>query len=93
MEPHAQMTLAPLGGHDPGPLLPRRIVTNVLGMSALEIGDPVRLGVLVKADDLAVDAGRVRQAQALSPASGVARNTQRGAEAVFCRRSRLSCAA
>jgi hypothetical protein len=31
--------------------LPRRVVRNVLRVSALEIGDPLSFAVLVKADD------------------------------------------
>src|SRR5579872_2543032 len=42
-----------LGGH-PGADLPGRIVADVLGVTALEIGDPVPLLVLVKANDPAL---------------------------------------
>ncbi len=37
----------------PGTVHPRRIVTNVLGVPALQIGDPVQPFVLMKSDDLA----------------------------------------
>src|SRR5665213_2575880 len=47
----AEEAATALCGHDPGPHLPRRIVAHVLRMSAFEIGHPVLLNVLMKADD------------------------------------------
>jgi hypothetical protein len=39
-------------GHHPVSHLPGRIVTHVLGVAALEIGDPMTFVILMKADDL-----------------------------------------
>jgi hypothetical protein len=41
-----------LGDH-PWPLLPRRIVTHVLRVATLQVGDPIADVVLVKPDDAA----------------------------------------
>jgi hypothetical protein len=38
-------------GRHPGPHLPWRRVADVLGVSALELGDPVPLGILVEPHD------------------------------------------
>lgn len=38
-------------GHDPWTDLPGRFVAHVLGVAALEIGDPLTFAVLVKTDD------------------------------------------
>ncbi len=40
-----------LGRNDPGVELPRRRVTNVLSVSALQFRDPLLFEVLAKADD------------------------------------------
>jgi len=40
-------------GHHPRPVLPRRIVAHVLGVPALEIGDPMLFFVLMESDDAA----------------------------------------
>jgi len=37
---------------DPWPVLPRRVVADVLRVSAFEISNPVALSILVEADDL-----------------------------------------
>lgn len=47
----AQPSRAPFGRQDPGAHLPRRLVSNVLRMSACELGDPVLFQVLAKTDD------------------------------------------
>jgi hypothetical protein len=39
---------SPFLGGDPGPVLPRRIVPDVLPMSALEVSDPVARVVLME---------------------------------------------
>jgi hypothetical protein len=44
--------------HHPRTVLPRRIVSNVLTVTAFEIRDPVAFGVLVKAHDPAWNCGR-----------------------------------
>ena len=49
------MGLPALRGDDPGPVLPGGIVPDVLGMATFEVGDPVAMFVLVKADDAALD--------------------------------------
>jgi hypothetical protein len=43
--------VAPLFGEYPGAILPRRVVAYMLGVTALEIGDPVPLVVDVEGDD------------------------------------------
>ena len=45
-----------LGGEHPGPRHQRRLVANVLIMPARELGDPVAVGILMKADDASCDA-------------------------------------
>ncbi len=47
----AEPSRPPFGRQDPGVHLPRRRVADVLGVSAFELGDPVLLRVLSKADD------------------------------------------
>ena len=42
-----------LAGYHPRPLLERRAVPDVLAVQAGQVGDPVALGVLVKAGDAA----------------------------------------
>ncbi len=41
----------PRGRDHPGPHLPRRIVTDMLGMTTLEFCYPVAFSILMKADD------------------------------------------
>src|SRR4029079_391050 len=49
---HRAEPFRPAGlGQDPGPYFPRWRVSDVLRVAALELGDPVLLRVLVKADD------------------------------------------
>ena len=45
---------ADLGDH-PGPVLPGRIMPHVLGVTALEVGNPVSFFVLMEADDPSLD--------------------------------------
>lgn len=45
------------GGEDPGAESPGWVVADVLGVAALEVGDPVGLVVLVKGDDFAFGHG------------------------------------
>jgi hypothetical protein len=47
----ADETLSSRFGDHPGPKLPRRIVTDVLSVTALELGDPVLFFVLMKTND------------------------------------------
>ena len=42
---------APFDRHNPGPYLPGWRVPNVLGVTALELGDPVPVHILSKADN------------------------------------------
>ena len=49
LERRADARMAALDGNDPRPHLPGRIVANVLGVAALEVGNPMVLVVLVKA--------------------------------------------
>jgi hypothetical protein len=42
---------ATLGRGNPGPELPRRIVTHVLAVAAPQLGHPVRFVILVKSND------------------------------------------
>ena len=44
---------AALGGQHPEPVLPGRIVANVTGVAAFEIGYPMLLVILVESDDSA----------------------------------------
>lgn len=50
-------------GEDPGAEGPRWVVANVLGMAALEVGDPVGVFVLVEGDDFAFGHGDWRATQ------------------------------
>jgi hypothetical protein len=43
--------LAPFGRRHPGALDPRRVVPDVLGMAAFQVGHPVSLFILVQGDD------------------------------------------
>lgn len=45
------MGQAPFGRDDPGPVLPGRNMTQVLGMTTFQVGDPMAFLVLVIADD------------------------------------------
>ena len=56
----AEPSSAPFGRQDPGAYLPGRRVSNVLRMSACELGDPVLLRVLPKADDALLAHGNAR---------------------------------
>ena len=47
-----------LRGDNPGAELPRGVVPHVLRVSALQVGDPVLLHVLMKTDDATVHDGR-----------------------------------
>ena len=51
VEPDAEPAAAALGGDDPRAALPGRVVPDVLVVSALQLGHPVPLRVLVKARD------------------------------------------
>jgi hypothetical protein len=50
----AQPTCTPLTGSDPGPFPPGRIITDVLPVSALKLGDPVTISVDMVANDLSL---------------------------------------
>lgn len=50
---HAQPAGSALGGHDPITRHPGRLVSDVLGMAAFQIGHPVPLVVLMVTHDLA----------------------------------------
>ena len=41
------------GSEDPGADGPGRIMTDMLGVAAFEVGDPVAFGVLMESDDFA----------------------------------------
>jgi hypothetical protein len=56
---------APLGYY-PGPVLPGRIVANVLRVAAFQISDPMKLLILVESGDAAWNRGPVRIHQVLS---------------------------
>lgn len=43
--------LAPCGRRHPGPLDPRRVMPDVLRMTACQVGHPVSLVILVEGDD------------------------------------------
>ena len=49
----AEMRIAAFGSEYPGADGPGRIVTEVLGVAAFEVGDPVSLIVLMEGDDFA----------------------------------------
>ena len=51
----AEAAGAAFGGEDPGAKGPGRVVADVLGVAAVEVGDPVGLLVLVEGDDFAGD--------------------------------------
>ena len=51
VEQLAEVRLPSRVGRDPRPQLPRRTMPHMLPVSACEIGNPVALLVLVKADD------------------------------------------
>lgn len=51
VQSNPQPTVAALGSDDPGAAFPGRIVADMLVVSALQLGDPVPLLVLVKARD------------------------------------------
>ena len=59
VERFPQCVCAAVGGHDPWTVRPRRIVSNMLVVSALQLGDPVLLLVLVKSDDAPVHSASV----------------------------------
>jgi hypothetical protein len=46
--------LAPCGRRHPGPLDPRRVVADVLRMTAFQVGHPVSLFILVEGDDCTI---------------------------------------
>ena len=50
----AQVLPARFFVHDPGTILPGGIVTDMLRVSAFEIGNPVLFAVLMEADDAAL---------------------------------------
>src|SRR5579883_2872108 len=56
LERRAEHGIAPLRRRHPGPADPRGIVTHVLVVSAVELGDPVVLGIAAVTDDLALHA-------------------------------------
>ena len=56
----AHLVAAGFGDH-PGPVLPRRIVENVLSVTTLEVGDPVPLLVGMESNDSAWNAAAGRQ--------------------------------
>ena len=56
----AEVFAAALRGGDPFAVEPGRVVADVLLMAAFEFGDPVKVFVLVKADDFARDSGHGR---------------------------------
>ena len=51
------MFTAAFGGGDPCAIGPRRVVANVLLVTAFEFGDPVVVLILVEADDFARGSG------------------------------------
>lgn len=63
MQDGSDARLAAFGSDDPGTVLPGWIVPDVLGMTAFEVGDPVVVLILVKADDAALNRGPVRKSQ------------------------------
>ncbi len=52
---------ATFGGEDPGAEGPGRVVADVLGVAALQVGDPVGLLVLVESDDFVQRGHRKRR--------------------------------
>jgi hypothetical protein len=63
MQDGSDARLAAGGSDDPGTVLPGRIMPDVLGMTTFEVGDPVVVLILVKADDAALDRRPVRKSQ------------------------------
>src|SRR5688572_1272216 len=63
MQDGSDARLAAFGSDDPGTVLPGRIVPDVLGMTTFEVGDPVVVLILVKADDAALNRRPVRKSQ------------------------------
>jgi hypothetical protein len=51
VERRTERGFTPLRGRDPGSVHPRRVVTHVLLMAALELGHPVALLILVVSRD------------------------------------------
>ena len=51
---------------DPGPILPRRIVTNVLAVSTVEVRHPIALCILMEAGNPARHTWPIREAHVLS---------------------------
>lgn len=47
----AEVGVAALGGDNPRTVRPGRVMANMLGVATLEVGDPVAVIVLMKADD------------------------------------------
>jgi hypothetical protein len=60
------------GGEDPGAEGPGWVVADVLGVAALEVGDPVGVFVLVEGDDFALGHGvqKISTQKAQSSQSG-----------------------
>ena len=52
----ADVSLAAFGGTNPVTFRPRRVVADVLLVTAFEVGDPVGLWISVEADNFARDA-------------------------------------
>jgi len=63
MQGGSDARLPSFGRDDPGSVLPGRIVPDVLGMTTFEVGDPVVVLILVKADDAALTRRPVRKSQ------------------------------
>ena len=55
--------LPAFGRDNPGTVLPGGIVPHMLGMTTFEVGDPVFVLILVKADDAALNGRPVRKSQ------------------------------
>lgn len=62
----AEMLRSPRSTANPGAILPWRIVPDVLRMSALQLGHPVALGILVEGNNPPRHCRPVREAHALS---------------------------
>jgi hypothetical protein len=67
MQDGSDARLSAFGSDNPGTRLPGRIVPDVLGMTAFEVGDPVLVVILVKADDTALNRRPIREAHAMTP--------------------------
>ena len=61
-------------GEDPGADGPRRVVADVLGVAAFEIGDPVEVGILVEGNDFAE-----RHTEEISPQGARSSQEKKGA--------------